>query len=404
MKKFFALLLAVAMLLTGTIAMAETVNISFTTNPQVMQQALTQWNASQNDITQFSKILAVLQMLKINGISADNGAQVDVNVAGQTVTLAGWGEDDVLMIGSSLFPSYVLKITEDDVQKFMQNVSASIPGGASIDPEAIQALGQKVYGYIMGVAPSVMGAISYGTPEAASLTVENYTFDTKTPINVDTKVIGEAVKKLVNDLMNDPDIVSLIKNAGQVDPAQIIASVNEGMDNQMPEVKVDVYTIGGQQMPFYAVSEATNQGAQDPFLVFKMLMREDNTGSIAFEVPAQNMTLAVDFSESAARIAVIGAEEGQYAGFAFSWELVNGKPAKIEIGMYLADRDNPVASMLIDIAEGGETTFPMTSEGKTLISLIDLIGELSNNQYSEGTQQFLQEIMQNPLMQMVSGM
>ena len=381
MKKLFALMLALVMMLTATCALAETVTLSFKVDTNVTSMLFPSYDS----------VFQLLNKLGIKVSTAGNAAQVDLSVGETTaLSIGGKAESDIL-IGCSLIPSYLIKITEEDVKNMMSQIPGMGGGEGGFDPQAFAALGEKISGYIMKVAPTFQTAMQPGAPESGSWEFEGYTFDTKQPIIVDTKAIGEAVKTLVTDLMSDEEIVSLVGSfGGSINPQEIIAQVSEAMSEEhMPDVTVDVYMNSADPSVSYAKSEATYKGASEPSYTFWMLQKADGSMNMEFFMKDQNATIALAYNPQGSILVEYKGDEsqGQYAAIGLTMTSATGGQLDIYIGM-----KQPVASVLFNVEMGdGVITLDLNEEGKTVLGIADLQGE-----NSEAIMQGLQtELMTN---------
>ena len=395
MKKLFALMLALVMMLTAAFSLAETVTITFKADFDVAQRALPMMNVPAEQVAQFQPIFNLLNALGINVIVDGNAAQLDLNVNGNTAVSIGGKAGNEILIGSNLVPSYLFKITEEDVQNIMAQIPGVGGGQGGFDPEAFAKIGERIGGYIMKVAPTFQTAMQPGATENGSWEFEGYTFDTKTPIAVDTKAIGEAVKSLVNDLMNDQEIVGLLGSlGGNINPQEIAANINEAMSEEhMPDVTVEVYQSTANPAISYAKSEATYKGASAPSYTFWMLQKEDGTMYMEFFIVDQNLTIALTVTQTGGLLEIKGDEaQGQYVAIGFTMTSAAGG----QLDLYVAEK-TPLLSIFVNVDQGGALTLDLNEEGKTVLGIADLQGE-----NSEAILQGLQQEVMTNVMQLMA--
>ena len=387
MKKLFALMLALVMMLTATFALADTVTIGFKVDTEILSGALTSYGMPEEQVSQMAPLFDLLNKLGLKVTTAGNAAQLDLSIGETTaLSIGGKAETDIL-IGTNLLPSYLFKITEEDMKALLSQIPG-FGGEGGFNPEAFQALGEKISGYVMKVLPTFQTALQPGEIESGSWEFEGYTFDVKQPIIVDTKAIGEAVKTLVNDLMSDEEIASLLGSfGGSIDPQEIIANINEAMSEEhMPDVTVEVYQSTANPAISYAKSEATYKGADAPSYTFWMLGKEDGSMYMELFVADGNVTIALTYNPQGSILLELKGDEaqGQYAALAFTMTSATG--GQLDICLFSRQ---PMLSILFNVEMGdGEITLDLNEEGKTVLGLADLQGEKAE-EYTQGLQQEL---------------
>lgn len=388
MKKLFALMLALVMMVTASFALADTFELSFKVNTEEAGKVLPSMGIPAEQVAQFQPIFNLLNALSLKVTTAAQGAQLDLNVGDKTaLTIGGGPVGNDIVIGASLIPNYLLKITEEDVQNLMGQLSQSMPGlggEGGFNPEKLAGIAEKYMGYVAQVIPTFQTALTPGEAQTGSWSFEGYTFDTMTPINVDTKAIGEAVSKLMDDLMNDEEIVGLFSAfGGSFNPQEVLAGVKDAMSEEhMPDVTVEVYNIAGQQLPYYAKSEATYKGASEPSFTFWMLGKEDQSMYMEFDMVGQNMTFALTIDPANAQgiLEMIGAEEGKYVAVGLKLPGAN----QFQIDLFLVEKTE-LLSIFGSITQGeGALTLNLDETGKTVLGIADL-------QNSEAGQGLVQE-------------
>ena len=391
MKKLLALMLALVMMLTASFALADTVTIDFDVNSDVLTKVMPVVNPGMpaEQMAQIQPIVDLVDKLSLKITAAGQAAQLDVNV-GETnaIAIAGKGsEDGSIVVGSTIIPSYLFKITEDDIKQIVQQIAGQMPGGAAtlLNPETLQKLAEKATAILMKDIPAFQAVIVPGTPESGSFSFEGYTFDTKTPITIDKKALCEAVKTLVTDIVSDQDIMGLISavsGQGNLDPQTAINNVSQSMtEENMPDVKMDAYTSSTQPALFYGEGEVSVQGGTDP-VNFKVLVREDNTAKFVADIPANNMTVNAEIGQNDILIELSGKEEGQYVAIHVTME---GESA-IKLDVCLVEK-TPVASIRISVEQGGgDVTVDLNEEGKTVLGLMEVLQDQTGEKL-QGIQQ-----------------
>lgn len=395
MKKIFALMLALMMMLCGVSALAEakTFTVKATVDQEALQNTLSLFGAPSDTANQINAVVALLNALGFKVVVADNAAQLDLDVNGQQLlSVGGAMNESGLAIASNLFPSYLLTVSQETIEQMMQQIMAQMPGaGQNFNMEALMG---KLMAPVSEFIGTVQTAVTPGEAEAVTFEVEGYTFDTKTPMNVDVNAIAEAEKKLVSDLLSDESLVEMLNAFGRgqkIDPAQIIAQNNEAMSEEhLPNVTVDVYTSTADGSIFYAESLATYKDKTDPSYRFTMLNKGQSEGTIVFYVLDQDLAISITYSANGFALEVTG--NGAYFGLKASWETWGSNNANVVLEVYFMDPAKALLKVEISITDGGEITLAMDPATQTVLSIEDI----QNNKVDESVQQgFMSELQTN---------
>ena len=387
MKKILALMLALMMMLFSVSALAgtQTVTVNATVNKDMLTSVAPMLGMQLDNSAQ--AVISLINALTIKIVASDNAGELDLDLRdGQhLIAIGGAMADNGLVIGSDLFPSYLFTISQEYLGQMMQQFMSQLPGGGqNIDMEAIA---NRFYGYIGKFSMTFQTAVTPGTAETGSFEFEGFTFDTKTPMNVDVKALAEAEKTLVSDILHDEFVGEMLKTSGQnVDVEQIIQQNNQYMSEEyLPDVTVDVYTSTANADIFYVESLATYKGQTDPAYRFTMLNMGDGEGTVKFYVLEQGITISVIYGQNGFLLEIEG--NGAYMGLKMT---VNGSGALIEV--FFMDKTNAVVTLEISVAQGGTFLVNTDQAGKTVIPIEDL----QNNTVDQTVQQgFMQELQTN---------
>lgn len=377
MKKMIALILAAVMMLACLPAVAEesapaatTVNISIAVEKEELKSALSNVAASET-FASVEPVLDLLNALTIKAVIAQ-GVQIDLNVGETTaLSLGGAATEDGLVIGSSLIPSYLVSIPAEQLQgmlqQFMPAAGAGAEGGAPAGMD-MSAIGESIGKYAAEFTAAFQTAVVPGEAEFGSWEFEGYTFDVKTPHEVDEMALAEAVKKLVNGLLTDEAVKGMLASIPNFNAEEILKSLDEAMtEEHIPDVKVDVYGMNKEDAnAVYTVSEATYKGEETPAYTFTMLSAGADGMKMTVHVAQSGVDFVYTMVEGSMQLDVIQGEA--YIGF----NLITGTE-----GFTLAVLSAPDKAALIlqvGIEQGGEITLPLDPEGKTVLTLADLQG------------------------------
>ena len=144
MKKMIALLLAMVMMLgclqaaaeeTAEAAAAEApaaasvTKMELSVDKELAKNLITGAGATEESADLIDAILDLADALEITGINASNGAQIDLGMNGKTAVSLGFEEKDGgLLIGSTLFPNYLLTIPAETIQSMMPQLNVTSAG------------------------------------------------------------------------------------------------------------------------------------------------------------------------------------------------------------------------------------------------------------------------------------
>ena len=221
-----------------------------------------------------------------------------------------------------------------------------------------------------------------GEPEEAEFAYEGVTFNTKIPVELDVDAIVAAEKKLVEQILTDEDIRPLLDmsaqySGGNFDPDSIREMSDEIFSEEhMPDVEVSVYVTrdeeGNESDIFCAVSEATYKGEEEPSYRYTFLS-EGTYGDMKLEIPEANTTIGFYYGteESGMNIHMDYEVNGQNIGF--NADVVYGADIVVTLDLFFNDPQNPLIRNLITVSMNGERTLKMDTEGKTILTLEEIL-------------------------------
>ena len=425
MKKILALLLAAVMILSGSLALAEsqgkpprTVDAHLTIDREIAGTVMERFGVDQGTRSSVEPVIALLSDLNVKVVRADSGLEMDLDLRGRNVFSLGMERTEKgLSIGSSLFPNHLITLSHEslrDVAKqYMQNIPA-IPGltdgmlstgdsggteetAGTQEKDAAEKTGEEKKGspspYSSIAAEfepfleACRAAVTPGEAEQGTFEFEGHTFDTRTPMNVDVRAIAEAEKKLVSDLLKNESFLKMVKSVPGFDAEKLRSFNEEAMSEEhLPETTVNVYTNSDGSKAFYVVSESTTKGSDSPVSRYTLYSAEDGSGNFTLEVAAAGLTVTGVHSSAGLRVDCTVGE----TCFAFSVEREKGH---LHFDLFCLEKEKPLLSLDVTAAAAGVRTLSLGQEGRTVVTLEDLI----SGKGGEGSGSLVSDIMTNGL-------
>ncbi|MBE5775193.1 MAG: hypothetical protein E7337_14910 [Clostridiales bacterium] len=397
MKKLLALILALMMMLTCISAFADTIYTKVAVDPEVAKELMTGFGVPEDQMAMVDPILALVNALGVNVITVTDGAQIDLDLNGADALSLGFATDDAgINVVSTLFPNYVVTISQETIGQIMEQFMANMPiagGEGGMDMNAFMG---TFSGYITPWVEACSAAGKPGDPVTGEYEFEGYKFDTMVPVTVDMAAITEATQKLLDDLLADPAAMAAIKGMAQgmaqstgetIDDEKFTEDFKAGFEEFMAHfpatASAEVYANSDGSETFYMNAEAMREGETEPFTAYmlyvdaqnmKMGYQDGQTTEAGFEMTGSDMTMYFAMGE-------------MYFGLAMSF-------AENQFGMdiYFMNEEKPLVSITVDMAAGGERTLSVDTAGKTAVALA-----LPMDGNDESVQGLLGDIMMNGL-------
>ena len=411
MKKLFAILMALLLALScfGAVAEEESFNLPAVEVPNVTATGAVTIDQDQLlallpmfgvDEDMLGMVKAVLPVAANLGcrVTLNNGAQIDVQLKGQDVASAALAvTDDGLTVVSDVIPSYVLTLSKDTIQQFVDQIIEQIK--AALGELDLQAIMERVMGYVQEFANEAMAGIVMGEPEAAEVTVNEYTFNMKLPISVDVKVLAKAVVGLVQKVANDEVIAPLLSAADvtlSVDE-DTLAQIESTPEDQLPTLNVDLYMIanedGATEQVYYAEAVADSKSEEVGQINVTALIENQNV-NMALSIPSQNITVTFEntITDNYVGNAVNADIAGMYFGD-FTNVYMNEESIQVEEELYVMNTDAPLLTANLTVVPGGELTLSFDEEGKTVLPIEQLMAD----EEGEAANGLLMDVMSNGL-------
>lgn len=260
MKKILAVLLAVMLALSCTLAMAETaetpatpafqgltIESEYNVDRDTLKNVLTQMNTDESILTIVDTLAAIVDQSGEKVVVSNEGLQAELIMKGKSLLnlVALVGEGDLTM-ATNLVPNYALSISFEELGEMIlsavQEQAEEMEGLEGLDIAGLQA---AVTAYLNDfITTCSTDAIIYGTPEQGEFVMDGDSYNTKMPMDISLPVILNAYKELTDSLQNDETVqtalVQLALMGVNVDFAGT-DSLDEIDPAELPVVKVELY-------------------------------------------------------------------------------------------------------------------------------------------------------------------
>ena len=415
MKKMIALLLAMLMMLscvgglaeetkTPTLPQMQIPSLTITSNISIDQEAVMNLLPMLGLPEEFAGVVqTVLPLLSNLGgrlVYADNAGQMDILLKGQEVISAAVAQtEDGFAFTSDVIPSYVLVLSNDTIQKLIEQVTSQMNAGMKdLDMEAIMNAAMNYVGEYMGV---VQSSLAIGEPEVGEFTIEDVPFNVKTPVTVDAKAMALAALNMVKKMAQDEAFASLLSSAGAVDLSKLdeaIAKVENSTEENTPAVAFDVYnavTEEGTASEYFAVVGTLDTKTEQAGVVNATVLVVAPAFEVIVEAPAMelNCTVTALVDESSVTATLSAVIKEMYIGSNTVIALTDtGFHAEEEL--YFMNEESPLLTVVADVVVGSaEVTADFSGEGKTVLNIEQLMND-TEGQYSGG---LMMDVMNNGL-------
>ena len=399
MKKLIAVLMAMLMVFSCVPALGEETGISinvpsFTLTSEVtideeqVMALLPALGMPEETVGMVQTFLPMLNGLKETLIFADMGLQYDVQMKGQDIlSVVGEASETGLALATNLVPSYKLTIQAETIQKLVEQLKEQLQGDAGkLDMELLQQAAEKLSGYAMEMANTVVGLVTFGEPvkgEYADL-IEGVVFNTEMSLTVDVKGMVDAMQQYMTKVMADETILAAIQSiassipGASFDPSTV--SVEEVPAEQLPDVTGKVYTI---------TDDEGNQVAPDTYVVVNAVGKEDQTGNtntyvyvaedsvnVVVEMPAQEVSIQfyAEQVENGMTVNIALSVPGFDCELAMAFTMTE-TGMNLDGALYLNDAETPILVCSNTFSMTGERTKTTADGDKTELALEGLMNE-----------------------------
>ena len=419
MRKMFSILVALVMALSCTLALAEesssftlpqmTIVSETTVDAEVLKEVLPMMGIGADQTAMVDAIVALVNASGEKLIIADNGIQFDMTLKGEPVlSLGGALTDEGISIASTLIPSHVIKITKEELQQLLEQLTGSfqINQGEGTAENAmagldLQALAEKLTGYMTEITTAASGAVTTGTPESGEFTVNGHSFNMRVPMSVDLKVIAEAATQAAKKALEDETVLSALESLKSFGMNIDLDELKKNLEAGIPEEDIpglDAFTYvnvnekGETDGVNCIEAQLTAHGAEDPtaYIVF---YQEDSDIMLSMDIPDSKTEIVIhvvvgEDGNVTARVDVTSA--GMYVGV----QTITAQNRET-IELYMFNAEKPLLTEVITVEEGGERTLDLEAGEKTVVSLADLT--------SGNTASLLEDLTQKGVASLMSG-
>lgn len=399
MKKLLALTMALLMALSCMSAFADTIYTKVLVDEEVAESLMALYGMEEDQMALVDTILSLVNALGVNVITAEDGAQVDVDLNGADAFSLGFATNEAgATVVSTLFPNYALTVSQETMGEMMKQFAANMPSAGGEGGVDMTAMTEVLSRYVTPWIEACAAAGKPGDPVTGDYGFEGCKFDTMVPVTVDMEAITEATKKLVDDIMADPAAMGMIKGyvmtaaqkSGQtIDEAKFEedfkAAFEEWMSHFPKTATAEYYTNANSDgTPFYMYGEAMREGETEPFTCY-MYYEDANHMHMGYqdgEVTEGAFTMDGSDMSMYFQMGVI------YFGLdmSFSEELLS-------VSVYFMSDESPLLTLLVTTTKGGERTLSMDTAGKTVLAVEDIM----QDQSGEAVQGLLGDFMTNGL-------
>ena len=280
-----------------------------------------------------NRILPFLELasdLEVKTVIADGGVQVDIIIDDQiAISSAGEATENGIIVGSTLFPKHIVTVSPETIMEMMkQQGMASMPADsiesegaeegeagsedsgevAAEDEAASEDSGEDAAAenaltvYFERMMESFTSNAVPGEPETGEYEFEGFTFDTRTPINVDAKAMAADECEIVNEMLDDAAVLEMVNPFIPLLQAyglsiDDIKKINEDFmaDEHIPNVTSEIYSNSEDEELIYYVNEATHDGQEDPYQHSTLLFEDSSHAHFSMSVPEAQLAADVKF-------------------------------------------------------------------------------------------------------------
>ena len=391
MKKLLALLTALMMVLSCTLALAEeapqgvTITSTLTIDREAANNLVSMFSQDEQQAELIDAVIGILGNL--NGrLTVADGAQLDLFLKDKELaSLALGASEEGIAVASTLFPSYVLTASQETIMQLMEQLSAQAGvANPAADPEAlaaIQELMEAASGYSNEFVTSCQSAVSTGDPEMGEFTFDDLSFNCRVPLTVDVPAIAAAFQTMVDQIESDETIQSGLKTLEGMglklsEDGEVNLNVEE-MSNV--DVTGDIYMnideTGAQTGATYVVVQVVGGEEGQTSTTNVSVLVDESAVYVSIELPeAQTTTdVTVVTEDAGVSVRVDVNAQGMYFGAAFV--LGMGDVISADFYVYVLDDENPLVVESITVEQGGELTMSFDDAGKTELAIEDLMND-----------------------------
>jgi len=411
MKKLLAVLLAMLLALSCTLAMAETteaapaadnqpfpgltIESEYDVDRDTLKAALGKMGLDESIITIIDTLAAIVDQTGEKVVIANEGFQAEILMKGDSLlNLVGLANGKGMTFGSNLIPNYVLDLSFDEIGDMiaasLQKAAEDAEKQAAEDPTQyldMASLTQVMTEYFNDYVTTITtDGIIPGTPEQGEFEQDGDTYNTRIPMDISLPVILDATKAFISNLENDETVQTALLQLALSGVDVNISDTSE-LDEidpaTLPAVKVETYMTlddnGNQSGPtlvaVYVVPVGETTAATTVYTKV-----DGNTVKVDADFVSNGDTIQVAFVSDRdpqdmfgtnSRMDVYAGE--QYFGCAVVTSS-NDESIQYDAYLYLNDTEKPIVTDRGSIVMNGALTLGV-SDSATRVTLSDLTGE-----------------------------
>ena len=407
MKKLLAVLLALLLALSCTLAMAETtettqatetadaqpfpgltIESEYDVDRDTLKDVLGKMGMDESIITIIDTIAAIVDQTGEKVVIANEGFQAEVLMKGNSlVNLVGLANDKGLTFGSNLIPNYVLDISFEEIGAMLYQ---AIQQAQEDDPTSgldLVGLQKVVTEYVNDFTMTCSTeALITGTPEQGEFEYDGNTYNLKVPMEVSLPVVLEATKELIENLQNDETVQTALLQLA-------LSGVNVNIEDTSELDEIDPATLPVVKVEIYmTVDENGTQSGPSLVGVYVVPVGETTPATTVYTtVDGKNVKVDAQFVSNGDTTDVVFAMDCDpqdpfgtnsrmditagdfYTGLAVVTSS-NDDSIRFDAYGYLQDTEKPIVTDRGSIVMNGALTLGV-SDSATKITLADLTGE-----------------------------
>lgn len=403
MKKLLAVLLALLLALSCTLAMAETtgaaevqefpgltVQSEYDVNREAVTKLLTDMGLDESLVKLFDAIAAIANEAGEKLVIAKDGVQCDVLLKGSSlVNVVTQFNENGLLIGSNLIPNYAVSVSFADLlQMFLAHVQEQVEAAEGFDLDAIQ---ESLTTYGNAFVESCTAAIIPGEPKQGDFLMDGVSYNTMVPMKIDLPTMVDALNELTENLQNDEAIQTALM---QLALMGVNVSFGSGSDTELvdkatlPSVAVETYMNldenGQENGPTQVSVFVVPAGETEPATVVHTKVNGNNV-TVDAQFISANSSITYTMDRNPEDTLGISCRmdaylKDSYFGFAAVTASTDEQIA-FDAYLYVQDTENAIAEEHGTITLQGELTASV-SDKATVLTLDELTGEKSSDNLS----------------------
>ena len=394
MKKILAVVLALVLALSCTLALAETsaveepvfqgltVQSEYDVNREVLMSALALFGLDEYTIGIVDTVAAIVDEAGEKAVLAPDGFQYELLLKDTSLfNVVGQLSETGLVASTSLVPNYTFSVSMEEIGQALQSVATQAESLQALDTEALT---QSITGYMNTFIDTCTAAVSYGDAEQGDYVLDGISYNVKVPINVDLAAILNGYISMFSALSKDEAVKSAIETLNGMGvnitlPEEGELSPVDGAS--LPTVAIDAYMYideeGNQSDTVDVVFSVTPAGSKDAATIGDVLIEGGNVRVIAqFLTAGLNVAYTVEKAENGGSARLDIDYNDIYVGFATVCDSRDDSTA-VDGYIYLLDGENPVFTSHSTITLNGALTLSADGKGKTVVALSDLVNKNS---------------------------